>query len=37
LMLDGSNRRFHSEAKLQNYRSQLVEALRSAFPSIVFN
>ena len=37
LMLDGSNRRFHSEAKLQDYRSQLVEALRSAFPSIVFN
>ncbi|MFP3458777.1 aminotransferase class V-fold PLP-dependent enzyme, partial [Psychrobacter sp. SIMBA_152] len=31
LMLDDSNRRFHSEAKLQDYRSQLVEALRSAF------
>lgn len=37
LMLDDSNGRFHREDTLQDYRSQLVEALRSAFPSIVFN
>lgn len=37
LMLDENNNRFQSESILKNYRSQLVDALNSAFPSIVFN
>ena len=37
LMLNKESQRFKSEATLMSYRSQLVEALSSAFPSIVFN
>lgn len=37
LLLDESGSRFQSEATLKGYRAKLVEALRSAFPSLVFN
>lgn len=37
LMLDAKSQRFQTEATLKSYRSQLVDTLSSAFPSIVFN
>ncbi|MDV6316872.1 aminotransferase class V-fold PLP-dependent enzyme [Idiomarina sp. HP20-50] len=37
LLLDENSTRFQSEATLQSYRSQLVDSLTCAFPSIVFN
>ena len=37
LMQDESNNRFQNDDTLQSYRNQLVDALSTAFPSIVFN
>jgi cysteine sulfinate desulfinase/cysteine desulfurase-like protein/rhodanese-related sulfurtransferase len=37
LMLDEKNDRFQSESTLKSYRDQLVDTLKRAFPSIVFN